>query len=285
MRGFKSGLRSGIATRGNSKREGSSSLLSPADFPDDTFSLWFDASDLPTITIDSGASFWLDKSGNNRHLSQSTATQRPALTLNAQNGLSVLTFDGSNDFMFNPSVGASGRDVVQMLAVFRLITGGSSEDIPMGVGQTNSPGAIRVFYRAPNGLTVGFGTWQGNDLVSSVHSYDIGGSFHIFEAWNTQRASPDQIRIGRDGVITTSSLNNLSPTVDGFSVGSLFGSSVGAYYANLAVGEILVSYSELSSLNRQLAEGYLAWKWGLQSFLPTIHPFSARAPVISDLRG
>ncbi|MCA3450479.1 MAG: hypothetical protein INF92_08940 [Rhodobacter sp.] len=239
--------------------------------------LWLDAADRSTITIATGVSEWRDKSGNNRHLSQTTPTQQPALTLNAQNGLPALTFDGSNDFMSNASVGAAGLDVVQIISVFRMITGGANEDVPMGVGQTGFLSAIRTFYRENNGTTVGFASW-GNDVASSAYSYDIGGNFHVFEAWNTQRATPNQIRIGRNGSITTYSVGSVNLTADGFSVGSLRGSAVANYYSNIAVGEILVAYSEWSQRNRQLVEGYLGWKWGIT--LDASHPFVNRPPLI-----
>ena len=241
--------------------------------------MWFDASDLSTMSFGTGASQWRDKSGFNRHLSQAGSTQQPALTLNAKNGLPALTFDGSNDFMSNASVGAAGLDVVQIVSVFRMITGGANEDIPMGVGQTASSSAIRTFYRTPNGTTVGFASW-GNDVASSAYSYDIGGNFHVFEVWNTQRATPNQIRIGRNGSITTYSVGSLNLTANGFSVGSLSGASVGNYYSNIAVGEILVAYSEWSQHNRQLVEGYLGWKWGIT--LDASHPFANRPPLIGD---
>lgn len=241
--------------------------------------LWLDATDQSTITIATGVSEWRDKSGNNRHLAQTASTQQPALTMNAQNGLPALTFDGSNDFMWNASVGAAGLAVVQIISVFRMITGGANEDLPMGVGQTSAASAIRTFYRANNGTTVGFASW-GNDVTSSAYSYDIGGNFHVFEVWNTQQASPNQIRIGRDGSITTYSVGGLSLTVDGFSVGSLRGGAVANYYSNIAVGEILVAYSEWSQRDRQMAEGYLGWKWGIT--LDALHPFANRPPLIGD---
>jgi len=256
-------------------------LWTPARLSAGSLSLWFDASDLSTITLLNGnASEWRNKQSL-ISLSQSTAAQQPALTLGAQNGLSVLTFDGINDFMFNPSVGASGSDVVQILTVLRMITGGSSQDILMGVGQIGATNSIRTLYRAVGGTSVAFAGWS-NDVNSSTHSWDIGGGFHIFEVWNTQRATPNQIRIGRNGTITTHSVNNMNKTVDGFSVGSLQGSTPTNLSSNIAVGEILVSFLELSNINRQLAEGYLAWKWGLQAKLPTAHPFRNRVPLVSD---
>jgi hypothetical protein len=42
----------------------------------------------------------------------------------------------------------------------------------------------------------------------------------------------------------------------------------------------LLSYDgELTATRRQQIEGYLAWKWGLQSTLPVGHPFKTAAPT------
>jgi hypothetical protein len=239
--------------------------------------LWFDASDTTTV-IQTGnlVSQWNDKSGNNRHISQATPSQQPTLASNQQNGLNVLTFDGSNDILSNASVGASGLNSVTIISVFRMISGGSTEDIPMGIG-TNTNGNLRSYYRGPNDTTVGFAGWN-NDVPSSAYSYDIGGGYHIFEVWNPQLNTPNNAVIGRDGSTTTYTTNigNLNTSGNGFSVGSLQGTST--YYTNMSVGEILVFYSVLTDVNRQLAEGYLAWKWGLQGNLPANHPYRNVSP-------
>jgi hypothetical protein len=39
------------------------------------------------------------------------------------------------------------------------------------------------------------------------------------------------------------------------------------------IAEILVYQGDLSTNQRQQIEGYLAWKWGLQSNLPANHPY------------
>ena len=52
--------------------------------------LWLDASELT-----SAVSSWVDKSGNNNHASQSGS---PALASEAQNGLSAISFDGTDDY-------------------------------------------------------------------------------------------------------------------------------------------------------------------------------------------
>ena len=194
--------------------------------------------------------------------------------------MNVLTFDGSNDILSNATVGASGLSNVTIIAVMRMISGGSNEDLPMGIGATTNTGAIRSLYRASSGTTVGFAGWQF-DVTSSSESYDIGGSYHIFGGWNTQLATPSNVRIMRDGVVSTyTSSGTLVATVNGFSIGSLQGISVGNYYSNISVGEVLVFYSAINDTNRQLCEGYLAHKWGLAGFLPAGHPYKSVPPYV-----
>ena len=45
------------------------------------------------------------------------------------------------------------------------------------------------------------------------------------------------------------------------------------------VSEVLVYNTNLSDIHRATVEGYLAWKWGLQNYLPSIHPFNSFAPM------
>ena len=62
--------------------------------------LWLDASDTASITHVAGAvSQWNDKSGNNNHALQSSAAAKPTTGTRTQNGLNVIDFDGSGDFI------------------------------------------------------------------------------------------------------------------------------------------------------------------------------------------
>ena len=56
--------------------------------------LWVDAADLSTISVATGISEWRDKSGNNRHLAQSTTSLQPTLKAENLNGLATVLFDG-----------------------------------------------------------------------------------------------------------------------------------------------------------------------------------------------
>ena len=242
-------------------------------------SIWLDAEDTSTITLNSGnVSQWDDKSGNGRNVSQAVAAQQPAY--DAAN--KTITFDGSNDYLFSNTTGASGITSVSMLTVMRMISGGATQDLPMGIGETGTAGTVRCFFRASGGTTVGFAGWS-RDVTTSDFSYDIGGDYHIFAGWNTQLATPNNVRLSRDGatpIAYSTSSSPLASTFDGFSVGSLRGALVGNYYSNISVQEIVVLYSAITDADRQKLEGYLAWKWALEANLPSDHPYKSRPPTV-----
>jgi hypothetical protein len=262
---------------GHSGMFGGQTLWTPANT---TEALWFDAADSSTITTVSGAiSQWNDKSGNARNITQGTAANRPALTANGLNSLAVATFDGSNDILSTSSAGAIGVLNVSIIALFRYVSA-SGEDLPMGLGQTADGSKIRAFYRASGGTTQGYATWA-NDITASSLSTDTGGGFHIFEAVQ----SSNQVSLWRDGnadsvLPRTLPTTPLAIQTDAFSIGSLTGSAVATYQANIAVAEVLVFYSAISTDIRQRSEGYMAHKWGLTANLPAGHPYKSAPPYV-----
>ena len=49
------------------------------------------------------------------------------------------------------------------------------------------------------------------------------------------------------------------------------------------MGEIVSYLAPLTPFDRQKVEGYLAWKWGLQTSLPAVHPFRIAAPTAGSV--
>ena len=79
----------------------------------------------------------------------------------------------------------------------------------------------------------------------------------------------------------------MTPFTNGVSMTALAGTTLattGIYvggpsnYFNGSVSEVLVFNNTLGSTQRQSVEGYLARKWGLQTLMPTIHPFRSLPP-------
>jgi adhesin HecA-like repeat protein len=98
-------------------------------------------------------------------------------------------------------------------------------------------------------------------------------------------------------VIITGTVNNASSTIsqNGGTTYTASGTAFNSYVVNTYLGidtyysppsyyyigyemEIIFYNSVLTVPQRQQVEGYLAWKWGLQSSLPTTHPFKKFSP-------
>jgi hypothetical protein len=57
----------------------------------------------------------------------------------------------------------------------------------------------------------------------------------------------------------------------------------GGFGAKFNLGELCVYNDYLETPFRNILEGYLAWKWGLQSNLPSVHPYALSAPTLQSL--
>jgi len=247
--------------------------------------LWLDAADSSTLfTLNSGGvtpanggtvGRWQDKSGNSRHITQATLASRPLYQTGSLNGLPAITFDGSNDVLTSSATGAVGKQNITLLVVFRMVTGGGSEDSPFAFGTPSSTATNRGPYRPSNGTVVWFGGWARD--VASTFSWDIGGSYHIVGIGNTKLATPNNAVVFRNGdsqTLTTGG-GNLSAITEGLAVGGL---SVSGYFTNCSICEAVVLYDAMPLADRQKVEGYLAWKWGIASSLIAGHPYKNAAP-------
>lgn len=255
-------------------------LFVPTDIS--SLALWFTAKDTSSVILNgSNVQQWLDKSGNNRHISAPAAANRPLWVPSGTGGLPLLRFDGVDDILFNSTTGTNGLEKVTILAIFRFVTV-SGEDMPIIFGNTFSTGDKRGIYRG--GATIGFSSYF-RDILSSSYSVDNGGVFHLWELWNTALSGTNHVFLGRDGVSNSFTPNGggtLSLTTDGFSVGSWF-FRINQYASNIEVREVLAFSNSLSTSNLQKAQGYLMHGWNMQGLLPVAHPFKNRPPSVTDV--
>ena len=225
--------------------------------------LWLDAADSSTVVLSGSAvTQWRDKSGAGNNATTFSGT----LSYSS----SGLAFTGSQS-MTTPLT-----SVLTTQTVFFVGTANSSAGIEM-IG-VNSPtylnGLDHYFFNYQQYFTRFGGTivTLGATVTSNVPflytaSYISGGSSFLY----------------LNGSQTGSNL--ASPTISGS--GTIM---IGAYRdsapANFYVGtmnEVLLYSTTLSSTQRQQVEGYLAWKWGLQSNLPNSHLYKSYPPFLPDL--
>ena len=103
-------------------------------------------------------------------------------------------------------------------------------------------------------------------------------TWQLLEAINPDPSQSSTMAVYTNGTLVTSGVTQSGTTaitaplfING--QGGLSTNSVPAYLA-----ELVVFNTGLSLTNRQLIEGYLAWKWGLQGNLPITHPYYSATP-------
>ncbi len=267
-------------------------LWTPADIPT---ALWLDASDASTVTVESGAvSEWRDKSGNSRNATQGTAANRPAYTSAGQNGLNVLTLDGSNDSMAlgsDLSLGTVHTVIVAAKNSSTITTATSSQMLLSGGAYVSSSTSEWVF---------GAGSLTGNLTDERLYSLviaDSSGAASVFGYGKTNADVSGGLIVSESFTTTGNAFTGrLNGSAD-YATASIAGgfSSTSARYPTVARGigyrysnnasfwngqiwEIVLTASALSLSDTQRIEGYLAHKWGLTANLPANHPYKATPP-------
>lgn len=233
----------------------------PKDLGSAVLAGWYDANDTATITLSGSAvTQWDDKSGNGNHAVQATGASQPSYASNR------VTFDGSSDF-FNVtgiSMSSTSRFVA---AVAQVATGESDSQNIVGPSEWGGFAACLRHTDDKQGI-----------LHTEVSFFALGSvvttaADHVF-IWNLT-SSP--WRLSYNGTETTGSSARTFTAGRTMLIGkeTNFGAARGL--VNGSVRELLVA-SELSTANQQRVEGYLAWRWGLVSKLPTDHPYKAATP-------
>lgn len=233
--------------------------------------LWLDAADASTITLNgSTVSQWNDKSGNARHASQATAANQPTRTLNGLGGRTVLTFDGADDFMNLSPVFAVGNAAANSLSVVALFSqsavtttpravfwgssGGGSVNTDYALFSEQSGGDTAPLYRFGTGSSTDTVTWQ-RIASPSVSTNPLIFS-NVMDAATSSTGTKTSFIDGAQ--VATGSYAIKGPAATSATIGSQPGGT-----APLAgtMAEVVYTNTALSTTNRQLLEGYLAWKW------------------------
>lgn len=268
-------------------------LWTPAQI---TTALWLDAADASTVTTVSGAvSQWNDKSGNARHATQSTSGSRPALTASGLGGLSVVTFDGTDDWLTAGAAadwaflnGTGGAEVV-----FLVKPGTSSNpDTAYGLyntnnGTINNTGSYIIYddrTSLPRNNSCVFITATSNNPVISAPSNLLTPNQPsmlnvVLDLGNVTAGS--RVSNYVNGTFFAGNNTSVDPVVTGTPFNALhigrFSSSI--FYLSGYIAELIISPAILSASNRERAQGYLAHKWGLTANLPAGHPYKSIPPT------
>jgi hypothetical protein len=157
--------------------------------------LWDDASDLGTIDA-TAVGTWSDKSGNGNDATE--ATNKPASGSDFQNGLNLITFDGSNDILTLDSAPITDQDFTLMCVVrtddtgfqdawsfgassFRLEVDGSGDWNLFGGGVSGAIGSASTFgvvsvRSATSSKSV---RYNGGNQITSTNNATLTSNFYL----------------------------------------------------------------------------------------------------------
>ena len=248
-----------------------------------TTALWLDAADSSTITIATGVSTWADKSGNVANATQATTTLQPSYSGTAFPGsLPGVLFDGVDDIMDISTIamrnqthgvywvwsrsgaGSGGADIYRPMIGVRASAGtGTDRGALHYVKNTNNFGASYPYYQGP-----GLGNY---DLSAGIVYSNSTGNVMAFQSNTTGWG------VWRNGTLEATTNTIATPNTDniGYSIGGQYTTSRRMHGV---IGEMIMVQTT-DTTTRQKIEGYLAWKWGLTSSLPSDHPYKNAAPT------
>lgn len=211
--------------------------------------LWLDASDISTITSSNGAvSQWNDKSSNGRNVSQGTSTAQPTTGVNTQNGLNVITFDGSD--WLKTAVSTTN-------AVATIFGVGNHTSTALGgrfMCGYSGLGFQTTLYPYPtvqsSGLYAGFA-----DVFGPANS--VAANKYYFSTWRLNGTSSQVFVNGRGGTVG-------NPGGLPASLGTVGARGDNALPFIGHIAEIIVVFSAVDENTRIVVENYLQKKWSVQ---------------------
>lgn len=241
---------------------------------------WYDATDPlgtgATVADAAEVPTWADKSSN---AVSAAATGTPTLAKGSQNRLPGISFPLSPQTYFTASIptrtfsSATAFFVVyksrQIASYNTLVTRGSSTSLIANPDMYNNYPAIVPIYQANSGTAPLIKFYQGSDLYNAIPSL-----FNV--AVDQYGNSALEWLNGALYPTTESTTTPLNPnTADSVQNQLLIGTRSVDLISQFCgtYNEILAFSSVPSESERQTIEGYLAWKWGLQSTLPANHPY------------
>jgi len=276
----------------------STASWTPADLAD--LRAWYKADAITGLSDGDPVSTWSDSSGGGYDLTQ-TSTARPLYQTNTLNGLPVVEFDGSDDFI-EASTAADWA--------FLNTAGGAEVLAVWKAGTSADPEGINALFATNRGSVLNQGAYTFHDsrsalprddvIASAVRNSETGGTgdnYYLaptgddfmpantaallnvtFDCSNSTADYKVRHRLnggtavgGNTSTKTASTSNPLDPLRLGYLNGS-----VG--FLNGYIAEVVICDALLSGTDREKVEGYLAHKWGLESNLPSTHPYKSSAP-------
>jgi len=241
-------------------------LWTPASAQSDVI-LWHDAGDDSTVTIGGNGGYaQIDDKSNNAIPIENAFLSEQAARSGQLNGMYYAAFDGVNDRLYN----GIGADISYSDSCFMILM---------------RPGTVTLNTQAVLSMSGSGNDWQIQSQSSTqwiprleANTGDLTFSTVEETGWQLLCVDCDLSGAAELNAYFNGSLVDTYSSFPGWDETSLFyrwavnrGNS---NFLNCDIAETLF----MQRTHRQKAEGYMLWKWGLESLLPAGHPYKNAAP-------
>lgn len=239
---------------------------------------WLDAQDATTITLSTGVSQWSDKSGNGRHFTQGTGANQPAYS--GAGSTAGVVFDGVNDSL------AASPFITALLSMsaFMVLTPATLATSKFFLAEDSSASGNQlnfIFATSSTTATIGRNLLR-NDAASAQHNFgetDQWASNTSTIAGCVDGDGSGNITVYKDGTAYSGKVTSRTGTytMTAASLARRANGGTGSCTA-CTIRELVIYDDALSQANREIVEGYLAFRWGLEGLLPIAHPYKSNPP-------
>lgn len=247
------------------------SSFRPTDFSNCV--LWFDGADITKITGTSSVTAWTNKGSASTTAINAIGTVSSG---NTYNGLNYLAFPSGSELNFTANlISTTSRS---WIAIYRLKT--SLASLYSIINQTNTPingqDIVNGSYSAPSTHSMNM---NATNVAIQLTTSTLSNPFNVVNIGsfiNSTTVASNAIVINGTSQTLGTSLAAAGYAADN---GATYTISRAAYNSAIDMFEIIFYSRDLSDVERQTVEGYLAWKWGTSSSLASTHPFKNFPPL------
>ena len=232
--------------------------------------MWLDAGDASTFTFSSGSNIsqWKDKSGNGLYASPSNGGSGiiPTYSNSAvfiNNGGSS-TYNSSTYTYLRANSNFQTGSNFTIFAVFNFTTTSIYQAVFENFNSTSGSNEIRVI-----GNTQAFDSDTSNN-VRMIQTFSLGTTRSIVSFLE----SPSGIYIYQNGSIIGSNKTAITVGYDSAAAIGIGGGQLNNRWATGYFNEIICYNALLTTGQQQQIEGYLGWKWGLNTQLIKFSPLN-----------
>lgn len=222
--------------------------------------IWLDAADTSTYTASNNSVTTITNKGTSGGSITQTGTGTVLVNQLFQNNLTLLTLNsnGSSSDLTSPTINLTSP-IRSLFIIAKPGTSGNQTLVNNGAVIPNGGGP--QFYLFNSQLQF---NRLGAVILRTTVLNNFLDTFGLYNATNT---------VNDRGIYINGSSSSLNINTTTTFISGNTNFTFGAQLTTIHIGEVIIYDNSLTTNDRQQIEGYLAWKWGLQSSLPSSHPY------------